>query len=298
MAGNKYAQVEAKRHWDSAHQSATLEDVRSLLPSQSKSDLLAFEDVRQKLRLHQKMYKGVQDIPLDQIIGSVGRYRDFTRSFLPRNKALMERWQRVDAATITKGVPPIEVYLVGEAYFVIDGNHRVSVMRQNNAGTIQAHVWEFETETGLSSDADLDEVLIKAEHIDFLERTNLKESHPEADIEFTVPGRYRDVEYQIEMYRRALEKIDEEPMSYQDGAAMWYDMVYAPACDIIRRQGVMDRFPDRTEADLFVWVWRYNQDLREDGERILLADTADAIAGTPRGGIFGKVWQSIRNLFS
>ena len=116
-------------------------------------------------------------------------------------------------------------------------------------------------------------------------------------MEFTVPGRYRDVEYQIELYRRALEKIDEEPISYQDAAGLWYDMVYSPAIQIIRGQGVMDRFPERTEADLFIWVWRYNQDLQVGGARILLADTADEIAGTPRG-VFGRMWRKLRDLFS
>src|SRR5687768_7773212 len=137
---NDLARMEARKNWEQARQAAVFERVMSLLPSQS-ADLLSFDEVQNRLRLTHKTYRGIQEIALDQIVGSVGRYRDFTRTFLPRNPGLAERWQRVNAVAATRGVPPIDVYQVGEAYFVLDGNHRVSVARQNGAAVVEAHVW-------------------------------------------------------------------------------------------------------------------------------------------------------------
>ena len=57
-------------------------------------------------------------------------------------------------------MPPIEVYQVGEAYFVADGNHRVSVAIQKGEKMIEASVCEYQAPVGLSAEADLEELLI------------------------------------------------------------------------------------------------------------------------------------------
>ncbi len=290
------ARIEARQNWDRARQAAFWEALIGLLPARS-TDLLSFEQVKNRLRLAQKTYHGVQDIPLVRIVGSVGRYRDFTRSFLPRNSEMQERWERVSKIASTKGMPPIEVYQVGEAYFVLDGNHRVSVARQMGMNHIDAHVWEFQTPVGLSGEADLNELLIKAEYAQFLEKTHLDQRRSEAQIMFTAPGRYRELEWQIELYRRALEQIDEQPVSYEQAVEAWYDMIYTPALQIIREQGVMERFPNRTEADLFIWSWKYSQELYPRQGSARLAQAAGQIAQTPHWGILGKVWRSLTSLF-
>ena len=273
---NLFAKIRAQRDWERARQAAILEEILGAF-SPGSVDLLSFEDVKRRLRLGQKNYKGLQDIEISRIRGSVGRYRDFTRTFLPRREDLRERWQRVDAVAVSRGYLPIEVYQVGEAYFVLDGNHRVSVARQNGASTIQAHVWEFPTPAGLSAQADLDELLIKAEYADFLEHTRLDETQPDLDIQFTAPGHYRELEYQIALYRQVLEKIDGEPISYPEAAAAWYEMIYTPAVQIIQQRGILKRFPGRTEADLFIWVWQHHKELKARGIASL-SQAADEVA--------------------
>lgn len=292
---NYLTRLEARKSWEQAWQASMFERVMSLLPSQS-ADLLSFDEVQNRLRLTHKTYRGMQEVAVDRIVGSVGRYRDFTRTFLPRNPGLAERWQRVNAVAATRGVPPIEVYQVGEAYFVLDGNHRVSVARQNGASVIEAHVWEFQTQAGLSAQPNLDELLIKEEYAQFLERTRLDTLRPEAQILFTAPGRYREIEVQIELYREILERIDQEPVSYEDAVTAWYDMVYAPAVLIIRDQGILERFPDRTEADLFIWTWRYNEDLRQnDDAPVHLSQVVEELAQQPQGPI-EKIVKTISTL--
>jgi hypothetical protein len=287
---NPLVRSQAQRDWDRARQAATLEHIVGVFSSKP-IDLLSFEDVQKSLRLNQKNYKGIQDIEIDRILGSVGRYNDFTRTFLPRKSSLRDRWQNVDAIGLARGLNPIEVYQVGEAYFVVDGNHRVSVARLAGSPTISAHVWEYPTATGLSAQADLDEVFIKAEYANFLERTKLDQQRPEQEIVFTAPGRYRELEYQIELFRQALEKIDGEPVTYEDAAAAWYDMIYTPACQVIEQRGILERFPGRTKADLFAWVWRYNQELKEQG----IADLRQAAdeLGEQSGGPLRRLWQKV-----
>jgi hypothetical protein len=287
---NILARQEARRNWERARHSAGIEDVLSVF-SRKSADLLSFDQVKEQLRLSQKNYRGLQEIPLSAIRGSVGRYRDFTSTFLPRKDDMRDRWMRVNTVTFTRGAPPIEVYQVGDAYFVLDGNHRASVARQSGMDSILAHVWEFVTPVGLSEDADLDEVLIKAEYADFLDRTHLDRLRPEQDIIFTTPGHYRELEYQIALFRQVLEQIDGEPFSYEDAVTAWYDMIYTPAVQIVRERGLLERFPNRTEADLFVWVWRHNQELQARGIASL-AQAADEVGEASRP-FLARVWRSV-----
>lgn len=266
---------ESSASWERARFAAALEALQNVFSR--SADLLAFEDVRKGLRLVRKNYKGVQDIPLSQIRGSVGRYQDFTRTFLPRGSQLRQRWQQVNALAYAKGMPPIEVYQVGDAYFVLDGNHRVSVARQMGNTAIEAHVWEYPTPVGLSAVADLDELFIRTEYTDFLDRTRLAQLRPEQKIEFTAPGRYYELEDQIEWYCHVLEKIDGEAPSHEDAVTAWYDMIYTPAVQIIQQRGALARFPGRTEADLFIWVWRYKEELRRYYQTTSLMQVIDAL---------------------
>jgi uncharacterized ParB-like nuclease family protein len=120
-----------------ARRDAALEDIMARFTGRS-ADLIPFEDVKQKLRVTSTSERGLQEIPLDAIVGSVGRYTDFTRSFLPRKSTDEERWARVQVYMNEAGFDPIEVYKVGDAYFVFDGNHRVSIARRQGMKTIPA----------------------------------------------------------------------------------------------------------------------------------------------------------------
>ena len=127
------------------------------------NDLLSFEEIRQKLRLHDSSYKGLQEIELDKIVGSTGRYRDFTRTFLPKTDQNQERWRRISIIAQEQGYPPIEVYQVGDVYFVRDGNHRVSIAKRRGQIEILTEVTHIETPVALSADADMEEVIRLAE---------------------------------------------------------------------------------------------------------------------------------------
>jgi hypothetical protein len=111
----------------------------------SSASLLAFEEVRKALGFSSKIRIGQRVVQVERIVGSVGRYRDFDRAFLPAKAGLEERWKRIDRAFHRgEALPPVALYKVGEAYFVEDGNHRVSVARYQGVRWIDADVVELQ----------------------------------------------------------------------------------------------------------------------------------------------------------
>lgn len=181
---------------------AALQEVLARLTGKSNR-LLSFEEVTRPLRLAGRAERGVQEIPVQAIVGSVGRYADFTRTFLPRQDSDEERWARVKSAFSSPNpvsLPPIDVYKVGEVYFVLDGNHRVSVARQQGWTHIEAHVIEVPTRVPLTPDLQPDDLILKAEYAGFLEETGLAEASTLFDLSLTVPGGYEKLKEHILAY--------------------------------------------------------------------------------------------------
>ena len=272
-------QRESLRDFDRARRKAFVQRILGFFTRRSP-DLLPFEQVREQLRLSNQHFRGLQEVPLDQIVGSVGRYQDFTRTFLPRSDELRERWAAVEDQVVTGGgLPPVELYRVGDAYFVRDGNHRVSVARAQDAPSIEAYVWEYATPVPLSPEDDLDDLLIKEEYVEFLETTRLHRLRPEQHIEFTALGRYRDLLEHITIHRYYLGRDLEREIPYAEAVTSWYDKVYQPIVQAIKESGVLAYFPGRTEADLYIWISRWQHVLSERYGRSLTAQEAVADFG-------------------
>jgi len=247
--------LDAEHDWKRARRKVLYEKVICHLKDCS-IDLLSFEKVRSALHLDQKFYRGLQEVPLDLIRGSVGRFDDFTASFLPLKKHMEKRWEGVGVAMAQGKTPPIDLYLVGQVYFVLDGNHRVSVARQQGHTSIEAYVWEFPTVLDFTADVDIDKLLLEAEQADFLESVSPDNAPEAASIRFTCPGCYKDIAQQVEQYRYGAHETAGEPVSYGQAFANWYEEAYVPAVDAIRQNELLSQFPDRTEADLFIWSWQ------------------------------------------
>jgi hypothetical protein len=115
------------------------------------TDLVRFEDVVQLLGARQQIPKGVQSVPLDRIVGSVGRTRDFTNRFLPRPCVNQERWAGICAAFgASEALPPVDLCRIGEGYFIKDGHHRISAARTNGQLEIEAYVVELQSPVWLT----------------------------------------------------------------------------------------------------------------------------------------------------
>lgn len=242
--------------------------------------LLSYEDVRRKLKARETAKIELKEIPLDAIVGSVGRYDDFTRGFLPRRDSSEGRWAGVKVAvTGLGGLPPIEVYQIGDAYFVLDGNHRVSVARDVGASQIEAYVRKMDTKVPLSPDIQPDDLLIKAEYAEFLDRTSFDEIAPQIDLTVTLPGRYPVLLDQISAHQDHLNKTEDRKVSLREAAAAWVQQVYAPTVEVIRQQGLLRDFSGRTETDLYVWMSQHTADLeRELGWEVKRESVASNLA--------------------
>jgi nucleotide-binding universal stress UspA family protein len=254
----------AVEDFHSARLQAQLNTLVSRLTGRS-TELLSYEEVRRKLKARERSSERLEDIAIDAIVGSVGRYRDFTRRFLPTSESSKERWARVEVAmTGLKGVPPIEVYKVGDAYFVRDGHHRVSVARQLGADHIQAYVTEVATKVPLEPDVEPKDLILKAEYAEFLERTDVADVRPKADLRVTEAGKYPLLEEHIEVHRHFMGLEQERYIPYPEAVAHWYDEVYLPVVRLIRQRGILRHFPERTETDLYLWIAEHRAVLEEE----------------------------------
>ncbi len=229
-------------------------------------ELLSFDDIRERLRLREESYRGLQEVPLDQIAGSVGRYREFTRTFLPRRNTMKERWSRVYAkAHSMEGLPPIELYKIGDVYFVRDGNHRVSVARQIGARTIEAHVTELPTAVELRADMSPQELDAASAYAAFLEETGLARTRPHhQSLKLSEVSRYADLLGHIYLHKSFLEHHDRRDYTVFEAASDWYDRVYRPAVTLIRKYNMLDVTGIRTEADLYLWLVDHLKGIREE----------------------------------
>jgi nucleotide-binding universal stress UspA family protein len=244
----------AIQDFQEARQRAAIQEILARITGKSNR-LLSYDDVAEKLKLRARTERGVRIIPLDAIVGSVGRYTEFTRTFLPRSDANRQRWAGVKTAMQSgAGLPPIEVYKVGEAYFVVDGNHRVSIARQEGFESIEARVIEFKTDFNLTPDTDPDELIIEAEYMDFLQQTRIRESRPNVDLKVTTCCQYEKLLDQIRICRHLLREEQERDVPLQDSAAYWYDTIYIPLAETIRDRGLLRWFPNRTITDLYIWI--------------------------------------------
>ncbi len=262
-----------------ARRQAFWQEVMGLFRGKS-AELLSFDDIKARLRLREESYRGLQNVPLDRIVGSVGRYRDFTSSFLPRGSTSRERWSRVYAkANSMEGLPPIELYKVDDVYFVRDGNHRVSVARQLGSKTIEAHVTELPTSVNLEpnmSEAELDSATAYAA---FLEETGIDRTRPlHQSLQLSERTRYTDLMGHIYLHKSIMEHEKGKPVTLEDAAARWYDDVYRPAVTLIRKYDILEHMNDRTEGDLFLWLVDHLRDVRDEfGEEAPSRTFSDAL---------------------
>lgn len=240
--------------FERAHFKAFLHDIFSWLMRED-NDLLPFDEVQKHLPLHNQHYLGMQEIPVDKIIGSVGRYQDFDRAFLPKRTNLRPRWVNIDRARLQDiNLPPIEVYKVGDAYFVKDGNHRVSVARQNGQAFIDAEVIEWNVPVTLNENTRIDDLIREQEQAEFLQKTHLLNLIPDAKIEFSLPGMYDKLIEHIQVHRWYMGIKRKAEVPFEEAVISWYKRVYLPLVQIIREKNILDDFPGRTETDLYLWI--------------------------------------------
>jgi hypothetical protein len=247
--------------------------------TQKDNTLMPYDEIRKSLPLSAEHYMGLRNIPVDKIVGSVGRYHDFDRAFLPLRNTTKGRWISVDRAHLENvNLPPIEVYKVGEVFFVRDGNHRVSVARERGQIYIDADVIEIDTPIPVDKDTDIDTLIRKSEQLEFYKETGLKNLRPDLEVDLSLPGGYKTLLEHIKVHRYFMGQELDRPVEWDEAVTGWVDRVYMPLVQVIRENAILKDFPRRTEADLYLWIIEHLWYLREEYKDVSIEEAATHFA--------------------
>ncbi len=265
--------------YERAHNKALVNDLRAAI-ARRDNRLMSFHDFRSRINPEGESYRGMQEVPISQIVGSMDRYQDFDRTFLPKKKHTRSRWKNIDKAYYQDvRLPPIQLYKVGDVYFVKDGNHRVSVARERGVEFIDAEVIEGHVRVPITSEMSTEELLMQAEYAEFLRRTDLDRIQPDHDIRPTSLGRYDEIWQHIELHRQWLSWIWHRQATVHEAVNDWYEYIYMPIIQVVRDREVLSEFPRHTEADIYLWVMK-NRHMLEDeqGQDVGPVASAEAYA--------------------
>ena len=261
--------------FERARHRAFLNDLRALFRRHS-NDLIPYHEIRSRLQPEGETYRGIQEVPIKQIVGSEDRFRDFDRAFLPRQAHTAGRWKNIDRAFLSDVIlPPIQLYKVGNVYFVKDGNHRVSVARERGAEYIDAEVIESHIRAPLYAAMTPEQLLVQVEYAEFLRKTNLDRLRPEHDIRPTSLGRYDEIWEHIQLHQRLLSESTGTEIPMSQAVEDWYDSVYLPIIAVVDERDILRRFPKRSRADIYLWIMTHRELLAErQGRTISPLDSA------------------------
>jgi hypothetical protein len=192
-----------------------------------------------------------------------------------RGKPTRGRWESIDRAYFQDVIlPPIDVYKVGDVYFVKDGNHRVSVARERGQAYMDAYVIEVDIPGTLDENTNLDNLLMVQEYAEFLNITHLDQLYPDQDFHFSVPGQYAKLLQHISVHQWFMGEAQKHPIEYLEAVKGWYKDLYRPLVKIIRKHKILDQFHGRTETDLYLWIIEHRWYLGEELNRPVSLETA------------------------
>ena len=252
-------QVRAIEDFDAARTRAFHRAIRSVLTGRARR-MRSIEPLLRAAGPEGRADRGTKEIPVDKIVGSVApdaKTADFDPVFLPIHRRLRDRWTRIYRAMVEGDeLPPIDVYKVDNSYYVIDGHHRVSVAKKLGRPTINARVIDVRTRAPLGRGVDAGALLRAAEYAAFLDTTQLHRTRPDARLECSRLGRYDEILKHIVGHGYFMSMEQHRPVPLQEAAASWYDNVYRPVAEAIRKHRVLEKLHGWTEADVYVEITR------------------------------------------
>ncbi len=243
-------------------------------------ELLPLDEVKDRLRIFEQTYGGVRPIPVDKIVGSAGRTRDFDRNWLPIRAETRQRWRSVERAFPEGSFPPILVYQLDEAYFVVDGHHRVAIAKQRGIEYIDAEITVLRSRYRFPPGTDIGMVIRREQERIFMEESGLDRARPEARIEFTKPLGYIELLELVEVHGYHLIRDRDGLMSREEVAGDWYDRLYLPTVQEMRQHGLQRAFPRSTDGDLFLLVYQRRRALLPERGGIGLDETVRTVSAT------------------
>jgi hypothetical protein len=219
--------------------------------------ILPFEEVVQALGRMGERRLGEQTIPLDSIVGTVDRAREFDRAFRPTSQRVRERWERINLAQRTgTAMPPIDVYRIGDMHFVKDGHHRVSVARALGHTDINAYVTEVLTQVGADHAIRMRDLPLKSHERLFYDRVPLPaEAHER--IHLSDEWTYAALAEAVEAWGFRVIQARQQAMSRHEVAEAWFREEYEPVVAMLSEAGLIPKGVTDTEAYMKVAALRY-----------------------------------------
>ena len=262
---SRVPRAQTEEDFAKARNKAFFNEIQHLL-SPEEASLISLNDVKQLIRPINETYLGMKVIPIDKIIGSEGRYKDFDNNFFPKSSHLRNRWEHVDEAAIKEiNLPPIKVYEIAGLYFVRDGNHRVSVAKARGTEFIDAEVVTLQSEIKLKKPDNINDIvkqIINYEKRLFYAETSFGDITDFWCLDFSRAGRYDVIYNHILTHKYFLNQKQKDEVSMEDAIISWFTKVYIPIISTIQKKKILKKFPKRTYSDLYVWIVRYWDDLK------------------------------------
>ena len=201
--------------------------------------------------------RGTRMVPLDRIVGSVGRYNDFDDRFRIRSHLPAERLEKIkNQMRAGKTLSPVKLYQIKNEYYALDGNHRIAAAKELGYSEIRAHIIEF-----IPSKGSMENLLYR-EKTQFDDQTRLPYT-----IELTDFGQYDHLIQQITRHRDSLARKANAPITLQEAAEDWYETIYQPLVAIIKKGRLIEHFPGRTLADLYTFISVHQWESKDPGFR-------------------------------
>jgi hypothetical protein len=211
--------------------------------------ILPFDEVVAALGRVGERDLGMQSVALASIVGSVNRTTDFDRSFRPTSARVRPRWERIALARRQgQSFPPIDVYRIGDAHFVRDGHHRVSVARSQGQSAIDAHVVEVLTRVGADRSITIADLPQKSHERLFRERVPLPSAVRER-LRLSDAWRYGELAEGVEAWGFRTMQAEHRLEERDRIALRWYHEEFAPTVELLAEAGLIRR--DETDADAY-----------------------------------------------
>lgn len=204
----------------------------------------SFRDQQQIEAAFDHRDRGIRSVPLDRIVGSVGRYQDFDSRFRLKPMMPSDRLEGIKKAMRQgRNLGPVKLFEIKDEFYVLDGNHRIAAAMALGHDEILAHIEEF-----IPSKNTLPNILYR-ERAEFADRTRLP-----AAINLTEVGQYGYLLEQIAEHQQFLQAEGDNDVDFEMAAQDWFRTIFRPLCSIVKRSRLVDSFPGRTVEDLFAYI--------------------------------------------
>ncbi len=267
IENTNYINFQARDDFNKARSKATISHILHAMTPENQN-LLSLENIKKLIKPKSETYLGMKTVDIDLIIGSEGRYNDFNRTFLPKKEFIRNRWESIDKAHLKSIIlPPIKLYEIGGSYFVRDGNHRVSVAKLQGVMSIDAEVIRLDTEIALTPGMTQQEIInaiIKYEKNHVFSKTDLSLIINPEELNFTAPGRFHEILRHIQGHKYFLNEDSKDEIPFVEAGNSWYNTLYKPIIEIVKEEHILSRFPGRTEGDLYMWIIKHWDKLKNN----------------------------------